>query len=505
RGPSSPRRPVAAELVSEVLKAPKMADEEHAQTSRKRVADKQINKDNPELDDDSPEQEGGTFKKASEEVMATRKIVKVRRQQPSSAPSSNPFSAIKFTTSDSSVQASIPVSKPPPSDVTTSNVRGSIEKADEASNGSGKDVDKNADSNEVAEIQKDESGLNESNAENKSNAPMEAHSSLTETDNKAGSTEVGTGEDKVLVGEPKVDSSKTSGIEGKTEDEAAKVNEGGDEDKSSKDGAEKKDESESGTKDEVNEGGDEDKSSKDGAEKKDESESGTKDVSPTPLFSFMNVSSGHNAFTGLAGTGFSASSFSFGSASKESTNAPLFGLKNDSASFPSFNIGGTNNNGSSVPSLVAAAEAPKKFIMPEGPVETGEENEMAVFTADSAMYEYLDGGWKERGKGELKLNIPVSGGERSRLVMRAKGNYRLVLNASLYDDMSLKDMEKKGVTFACINSTGDSPGRLTTFALKFKDTGVRDDFKAAVEAHKAKKASDAMPKTPESSPKVSDD
>ncbi|KAF7103657.1 hypothetical protein CFC21_104629 [Triticum aestivum] len=496
-----------------------MADEEHAQTSRKRVADKQINKDNPELDDDSPEQEGGTFKKASEEVMATRKIVKVRRQQPSSAPSSNPFSAIKFTTSDSSVQASIPVSKPPPSDVTTSNVRSSTEKADEVSNGSGKDDVKTADSNEVAEIQKDESGLNESNAENKSNAPMEAHSSLTETDKKAGSTEGGTGEDKVLVGEPKVDNSKTSGIEGKTEDEGVKVNEGGDEDKSSKDGAEKKDESESGTKDEVNEGGDEDKSSKDGAEKKDESESGTKDVScehknadnkgqsssPTPLFSFMNVSSGHNAFTGLAGTGFSASSFSFGSASKESTNAPLFGLKSDGLSFPSFNMGGTNNNGSSVPSLVTAAEAPKKFTMPEVPVETGEENEMAVFTADSAMYEYLDGGWKERGKGELKLNVPVSGGERSRLVMRAKGNYRLILNASLYDDMALKDMEKKGVTFACVNSTGDSPSGLTTFALKFKDTGVRDDFKAAVEAHKAKKASDAMPKTPESSPKVSND
>ncbi|VAI91627.1 unnamed protein product [Triticum turgidum subsp. durum] len=468
-----------------------MADEEHAQTSRKRVADKQINKDNPELDDDSPEQEGGTFKKASEEVMATRKIVKVRRQQPSSAPSSNPFSAIKFTTSDSSVQASIPVSKPPPSDVTTSNVRSSTEKADEVSNGSGKDDVKTADSNEVAEIQKDESGLNESNAENKSNAPMEAHSSLTETDKKAGSTEGGTGEDKVLVGEPKVDNSKTSGIEGKTEDEGVKVNEGGDEDKSSKDGAEKKDESESGTKDVS-------------CEHKNADNKG-QSSSPTPLFSFMNVSSGHNAFTGLAGTGFSASSFSFGSASKESTNAPLFGLKSDGLSFPSFNMGGTNNNGSSVPSLVTAAEAPKKFTMPEVPVETGEENEMAVFTADSAMYEYLDGGWKERGKGELKLNVPVSGGERSRLVMRAKGNYRLILNASLYDDMALKDMEKKGVTFACVNSTGDSPSGLTTFALKFKDTGVRDDFKAAVEAHKAKKASDAMPKTPESSPKVSND
>ncbi|KAI4970468.1 hypothetical protein ZWY2020_001382 [Hordeum vulgare] len=484
-------RPIAAELIPEVLKAPKMADEEHAQTSRKRVADKQINKDNPELDDDSPEQEGGTFKKASEEVMATRKIVKVRRQQPSSAPSSNPFSAIKFTTNDSSVQTSISVSRPPPSDVTTSNVRDSSEKANEASNGSGKDADKNADSNEVAEIQKDELGLKESNAENKSNAPMEAHSSLTEIDNKADSTVGGTGEDKVLVGEPKVDNSKPSGTEGKTEDEGDKVNEGGDEDKSSKDGAEKKDESESGTKDVS-------------CEQKVADNKG-QSSSPTPLFSFMNVSSGHNAFTGLAGTGFSASSFSFGSASKESTNAPLFGLKSDGSSFPSFNIGGTNNNGSSVPSLVAAAEAPKKFTMPEGPVETGEENEMAVFTADSAMYEYLDGGWKERGKGELKLNVPVSGGERSRLVMRAKGNYRLVLNASLYDDMSLKDMEKKGVTFACVNSTGESPAGLTTFALKFKDTGVRDDFKAAVEAHKVKKASDVMPKTPESSPKVSDD
>jgi Ran-binding protein 3 len=58
-----------------------MAGEEHAQTSRKkRVADKQNNKDNPESDDDSPEQEAGTFKKASEEVMATRRIVKVQRQ-----------------------------------------------------------------------------------------------------------------------------------------------------------------------------------------------------------------------------------------------------------------------------------------------------------------------------------------------------------------------------------------------------------------------------------------
>uniref|UniRef100_A0ACD5THS2 Uncharacterized protein n=2 Tax=Avena sativa TaxID=4498 RepID=A0ACD5THS2_AVESA len=458
-----------------------MADEEHTQSSRKRVADKQINKDNPEPDDDSADEETGTFKKASEEVMATRRIVKVRRQQPAPAPSSNPFSAIRFTPSDSSVQASIPVSVPPPSVDMMTSVKDSCssEKVNEGSNGAGKDVlstnDKNTDSTEVAEIQKDEAALKES-------------------DGKEEATVDGTVEDKVVVGEPTEDNTKASGIEGKTKDGDAEekkvVDEAGVEDKISKDDAEKKDEAESGIKD--------------GSSEQKDADNKGQQSSATPLFSFKNLSSGQNAFTGLVGTGFSGSSFSFGSGSKESSGAPLFGLKSDDgSSFPSFSIGALNNGGS-VPALATAADAPKKFAMPEGPVETGEENEEAVFTADSAIYEYLDGGWKERGRGELKLNIPVSGGERSRLVMRAKGNYRLILNASLYDDMTLKDMDKKGVTFACINSIGESPSALTTFALKFKDTGIREDFKAAVETHKAKKAADAL-KTPENSPKASDD
>ncbi|CAM0909519.1 unnamed protein product [Alopecurus aequalis] len=433
--------PLPSYYFKPALKTPKMADEEHAQTSRKRVADKQINKDNPESDDDSQKQETGTFKRASEEVMAARKIVKVRCQQPSSAPSSNPFSVIRLTPSDSSVQASIPVS----------NVKGSCSsgKANEGSNCNVKDPEKSVDSNDVAEIQKDESGLKESDAKNKSNAPTEAHSPLTETDSKADSTGNGTEDGDA---------------------EEKEVNEDGDE------GAEKKDEAGSGTKDVS-------------CEQKDADNKG-QPSSPTPLFSFKNLSSGQNAFTGLVGTGYLGSSFLFGSASKDSSNAPLFGLKTDGSSFPSFNIGGTNNNGSSVPALATAAEAPRKFAMPEVPVKTGGENEKAVFTADAAIYEYLDGGWKERGKGELKLNIPVSGGERPRLIMRAKGNYRLILNASLYDDMALKDMEKKGTMFACVNSISESPSGLNTFALKFKDTSVREYFKAAVETHKARKDPD---------------
>jgi len=461
-----------------------MVDDEQAPSSRKRVAGTQINKDNPEPDDDGPEQEMGTFKKAPEEVMATRRIVKVRRQQPSSAPSSNPFSAIRFTPTDSSVQASAPVTEPQPSEV----------KADEGSNDSAKETlpmsDKNASSGEVTEIQKDESAV-----KTDSGATTEAPPQPVETSDKAEDTKDRSGGDKVVVGEPKEGDSMPSEVEGKTNDRDAEekkgADEAGNEDEISKDDTEKKDGGESETKDGLSD------------EQKDADSKG-QSSSSAPLFSFKNLSSGQNAFTGLAGTGFSSTSFSFASASKDGSSAgPLFGLKPDGSSVPSFNLGATNN-GSSSTVLATSGEAPKKFAMTEGPVETGEENEKAVFTADSALYEYLDGGWKERGKGELKLNVSVSGDERARLVMRTKGNYRLVLNASLYDDMSLKDMDKKGVTFACMNSIGELQSGLATFALKFKDTAMREEFKGAVEAHKVRKAPDTPLKTPENSPKAAE-
>ncbi|CAN7018797.1 unnamed protein product [Brassica rapa subsp. trilocularis] len=98
-----------------------------------------------------------------------------------------------------------------------------------------------------------------------------------------------------------------------------------------------------------------------------------------------------------------------------------------------------------------------------------EENEEAAFSADSIMFEYLDGGWRERGKGEVKVNVS-SNGDKARLVTRAKGNYRLILNASLYPEMKLASMDKKGITFACVNSEGRDG--LSTFALKFKDPTI---------------------------------
>jgi len=222
----------------QVLPTWRMADEELAPSSKKRVADTQINKDNPEPDDDGPEQEMGMFKKASEEVMATRRIVKVRRQQPSSAPSSNPFSAIRFAPTDSSAQASAPVQEPQSSNV----------KADEGSNGSGKGTlsvpDKNAGSGEVSEIPKDESTVN-------TGAATEAPPQAVETSDEAEGTKDGSVGDKVVVGEPNKGNNISSEIESKTKGGYAEEKEAADEaenkDKISKDDTDKKDGGESET------------------------------------------------------------------------------------------------------------------------------------------------------------------------------------------------------------------------------------------------------------------
>ncbi|KAF2323316.1 hypothetical protein GH714_034579 [Hevea brasiliensis] len=401
-----------------------MGDAEHAlPPSKKRAAGREISRDNPGLDDeeDSAEQETGTFKKASDEVLASRRIVKVRRNQTSSTPSSNPFAGIQL------VPPTEPTTTPA---VATAEVVAASEKVSE---------DRKTDAGEETEGRKDET-VNEAT-------------------------------------ESKVDNEKPA-EDDKIENEKAV---GGEETESKK--AAEGDKTESEVKD-------------NGSENIDPSSESTR------LSSFQQLSSSQNAFTGLAGTGFSTSTFTFGSSTGTGS---LFGQKNDQ---PSFGFGLSNNGSSSIfnttgSSAVSKNEGTGFPSMHEVPVETGEENENVVFSADSILFEFFNGAWKERGKGELKVNVSTAGTERARLLMRARGNYRLILNASLYPDMKLTNMDKRGVTFACMNSTGESKDGLSTFALKFKDASIVEEFRAVVAANKVKTATDL--KTPENSPKASDE
>lgn len=436
-----------------------MADLENAPPpSKKRAAGRELSRDNPGLDDeeDSSEQESGTFKRASEEVLATRKIVKVRRPQSTSGPSSNPFAGIRLVPpSEASADPSqVAVDAQPASEV---RVSGEANQQSDSKPESAADKESDA---------KEEKVLSEATEPGVTHDQTEAES--------AADKENVVKENNTISSEPAVGEDKTKN-DGEAENEVKTVTD-----------------AETGNVD------------KNESEEKRENKNENVDPSAegAPLNSFQQLSSSQNAFTNLSGTGFSTSTFSFGLISKDGSalstgSGSLFGSKND---LPS-GLGLSNNGSSSLfsttgPSIVSKSDIPS---MQEVAVETGEENEKPVFTADAVLFEFIDGGWKERGKGDLKVNVSESGADKARLVMRAKGIRKVILNASLYPDMKLANMEKKGVTFACMNSIDEKKDGLSTFALKFKDGSIVEEFRSAVTEHKGKTAT-AM-KTPENSPK----
>ncbi|KAJ0603497.1 putative Ran binding domain, PH-like domain superfamily, nuclear pore complex, NUP2/50/61 [Helianthus annuus] len=415
--------------------------------TKKRAAGRELSRDNPGLDDEEevPGEETGTFKRASDEVLANRRIVKVKRGQTSSTPSasSNPFAAVRLVPPATSTPAFAPSDK---SQEIENPALGNDENAPAAEK--------------------------ENDGEKGSLAGNDGTTSASEKENcEKGDTVVGNDQNA-----PEAEKEKSEKKENLVEN----------------DGNTPVEEEKNESKDEL-EGNDattpaSEKENKDGNDEK------------TPVGgsvnSFQQLSSSQNAFTGLAGTGFSNSTFSFGSIPQ--TNSP---------GFSSFSFG-TNGNSSLFGNTDKKTEGTKitPAIMQEVQVETGEENEKAVFTADSILFEFIDGGWKERGKGELKVNVLTSESRKARLVMRARGNYRLILNASIFPDMKLTNMEKKGITFACLNSTGEGQNGLSTFALKFKDASIVEEFRSVVMAHKGNPSTGALNlKTPENSPKESEE
>ncbi|KAL2243364.1 nuclear pore complex protein NUP50A-like [Sesamum indicum] len=474
--------------------------ENNFQPSKKRAAGVQLSRDNPDLDDneDTSEQESGTFKRASDEVLATRRIVRVRRQQttpttPDPSPASNLFAAIRLVPPASSA--------PPVEAVACSGKSKESEQIDESKSENKVDEpksesfaeeentvvnDENAKQSESKvddpkpepNAQKDKNVVNDENAkqsESKVDDPKpEPNAQKDETDNVSELDTAKSMVDKVAEGGNSGDGVKEATTADNSVTEARKQAE--------------------------EEGNDE--------EKQNAEATAEKNAEPAPFSSFRQLSSTQNAFSGFAGTGFSGTSFSFGSIPKDgsSLGSSTFGLKSDQ---PTFGFGVSNNGNSSIfgssgDNKASKSEGSKFPPMQEVPVETGEENEKAVLTADSVLFEYIDGAWKERGKGELKVNVSTTGTGKARLVMRARGNYRLILNASLFPDMKLTNMDKKGITFACVNSASEGKDGLSTIALKFKDASIVEDFRAAVMEHKAKPPVVAL-KTPENSPKASDE
>ncbi|KAJ1538945.1 hypothetical protein HK405_013330, partial [Cladochytrium tenue] len=207
----------------------------------------------------------------------------------------------------------------------------------------------------------------------------------------------------------------------------------------------------------------------------------------------------------------------FGGAAQSTASPPMFGansaIKPFSFSFstaaaatvpapPAFSFGGGSTGGS------LAASSAKDGEKPPGPgdggnadggggdddedepkdeqIDTaklmrgaGEENEETLHEARTKAYQFTGAGkgWADVGLGIVKLNRERAGGGAARLILRADGSGRVLLNARVFAGMDPRLEQARGVSFLAATQ-GGRPAR---FLLKIKD---QDASKALFESLK---------------------
>lgn len=76
-------------------------------------------------------------------------------------------------------------------------------------------------------------------------------------------------------------------------------------------------------------------------------------------------------------------------------------------------------------------------------VETGEEEEKTYFSSKAKLFQFSDKEWRERGVGTFKVNLKQSGDKDEklppRLIMRADGVLRVMLNTPIFKGMTVGD------------------------------------------------------------------
>lgn len=99
-------------------------------------------------------------------------------------------------------------------------------------------------------------------------------------------------------------------------------------------------------------------------------------------------------------------------------------------------------------------------------VATGEESELNIFTCKAKLF-HFDKVWKERGIGTFKINVRnVDGKETGRMIMRADGAGRVMLNSPIFKGMSYGDTNNKPPSSKQIMLVGTEEGHTVPLLLR---------------------------------------
>ncbi|KAL5339562.1 hypothetical protein BJX70DRAFT_363236 [Aspergillus crustosus] len=184
---------------------------------------------------------------------------------------------------------------------------------------------------------------------------------------------------------------------------------------------------------------------------------------------FASLGSGFSGFSGGFGgasSGGGLTSFAAPSAAGilGSTSTKPFGAEEESEEDEDKEDDGENG-----PAEFAEDKTDERFF--ERQIETGEEEEKTYFSCKAKLFYFSEGEWKERGLGTFKVNVKITDGvedkKSARLLMRADGVLRVLLNSPLFKGMKVgdtagKEPRSKQISLASLENGRSVPMLLRT-------------------------------------------
>lgn len=114
-------------------------------------------------------------------------------------------------------------------------------------------------------------------------------------------------------------------------------------------------------------------------------------------------------------------------------------------------------------------------------VSTGEEDEVAIFSARAKLFRFVDKQWKERGIGEMKLlKHKVTG--KVRVLMRREQVHKICANHIISWEMEIKPMKNETKAYFWVaNDFAEETLVIEKFSIRFKTADIAKDFYDAFE------------------------